>query len=99
MINFYFSKQLCLENDFIENIKFMNKSCDSSHFSYRSILSEQELKSESDAKLIFTVSPQHDDERDDWMNLSGKRLENAYSLDEIEYSLDLIKEANPEYES
>jgi hypothetical protein len=32
------------------------------------------------------------------MNLSGKRLENAYSSDEIEYSLDLIKEVNPEYE-
>jgi hypothetical protein len=31
--------------------------------------------------------------------LSSKRLENAYGLDEIEYSLDLIKEANPEYEA
>lgn len=76
----------------------MKKNSTSSRFDCGNIFSGQGLKSGSDAKLIFTVSPQHDDEREAWMNLSGKRLKNAYSLDEIEYSLDLIKEANPEYE-
>jgi hypothetical protein len=75
----------------------MNKSSNSSRFDSENILSEQGLKSESDAKLIFTLPLQHD-EREAWMNLSGEKLENAYSLDEIEYSLDLIKEVNPEYE-
>ncbi len=62
------------------------------------ILLDQDLKLDPNTKLIVTVLPQHDYEREAWMNLSSKRLENAYGLGEIEYSLDLIKEANPEYE-
>lgn len=62
------------------------------------ILLDQELELEPNTQLIVTVLPQHDDEREAWINLSIKKLENAYGLDEIEYSLDLIKEANPEYE-
>jgi len=42
----------------------------------------------------FTVN----DEREDWLQTSLKGLENAYDEDEIEYSLDLIKEPNPDYE-
>jgi hypothetical protein len=68
--------------------------CDREH-----ILLDQDLKLEPNTKLIVTVLPQHDDEREAWMNLSSRRLENAYGLGEIEYLLDLIKEANPEYES
>jgi hypothetical protein len=37
-------------------------------------------------------------EREEWLSLSRKRLEDAYETNEIEYSLDLIKEVNPEYE-
>ena len=37
-------------------------------------------------------------ERESWLQLSGRRLEEAYGDHEEEYMLDLIKEANPEYE-
>jgi hypothetical protein len=39
----------------------MNKSSNSSHFDSENILSEKGLKSESDAKLIFTLPLQHDE--------------------------------------
>ncbi|MGA9997025.1 MAG: hypothetical protein WBP93_16530 [Pyrinomonadaceae bacterium] len=40
-----------------------------------------------------------DEEREDWIRLSLESLAEAYGDDEPEYSLDLIKEPNPEYES
>ena len=36
--------------------------------------------------------------REDWLNLSQQGLEQAYGDEEPEYSLLLVKEANPEYE-
>jgi len=39
-----------------------------------------------------------DEEQKAWLLLSGKGLGRAYGEDETEYSLDLIKEPNPEYE-
>jgi hypothetical protein len=39
-----------------------------------------------------------DGEREDWALLSQQALENAYAEDEPDYSLDAIKEPNPEYE-
>jgi len=44
-----------------------------------------------------TVLPKQDAGREAWLRLSGKGLEGAYSDVEEEYSLDSIKEANPEY--
>jgi hypothetical protein len=47
----------------------------------------------------MTVLPKpSDEEREDWTRLSLESLARAYSDDEPEYSLDLIKEANPAYE-
>ena len=37
-------------------------------------------------------------ERDSWLRLSQNRLANAYGEDEVSYSLELIKEPNPDYE-
>lgn len=37
-------------------------------------------------------------DREDWLRLSALGLEGAYGEDEPEYSLDLIKKPNPEYE-
>jgi hypothetical protein len=68
------------------------------HFDGERILLDEALELETNTKLIVTVLPKHDDEREEWLNLSGRRLEDAYSSDEIEYSLDLIKEVNPDYE-
>ncbi|GEM_PF-389889 len=38
------------------------------------------------------------EEREDWTKLSMESFEHSYGDDEPEYSLDLIKEINPEYE-
>jgi hypothetical protein len=37
------------------------------------------------------------EEKEAWINLSIERLGSACNPDEIEYSLDLVKEVNPEY--
>jgi hypothetical protein len=76
----------------------MNTISVPAHFDGEHILLDRELKLEPNTKLIVTVLPKHDVEREEWIHLSSKRLEDAYNPDEIEYSLDLIKEANPEYE-
>jgi hypothetical protein len=68
------------------------------HFDGEHILLDQELALEPNTKLIVTVLPKNDIEREEWINLSSKRLEDAYDPDEIEYPLDLIKEGNSEYE-
>jgi hypothetical protein len=39
-----------------------------------------------------------DAERHDWLLLSSRDLEAAYGENEPEYSLDLIKEPNPDYD-
>ncbi len=68
------------------------------HFDGERILLDEPVELEPNTRLIVTILPNHDDERESWLRLSGKGLEDAYSEDEEEYSLDLIKEANPEYE-
>jgi hypothetical protein len=62
-------------------------------------LLDEPFELEADVELIVTVLPKSsDEERDDWTRLSLESLAQAYSDDEPEYSLDLIKEANPAYE-
>ena len=39
-----------------------------------------------------------DSEREDWWLLSSQRLAEAYGEDEPEYSLEMIKEPNPDYD-
>lgn len=69
------------------------------HFDGQNILLDEPFNLEPDTKLIITVLPKHtDEEREEWVLLSKKGLEKAYSIDEPEYSVDLIKEANPDYE-
>jgi predicted RNase H-like HicB family nuclease len=48
---------------------------------------------------IDGISLNVDDEHKDWLRLSQSTLEKAYSSDEPTYSLDAIKEPNPDYES
>ncbi|HSK71564.1 MAG TPA: antitoxin family protein [Pyrinomonadaceae bacterium] len=38
------------------------------------------------------------DERAEWLDFASQQLSEAYGDDEPEYSLNLIKEKNPEYE-
>jgi hypothetical protein len=67
------------------------------HFDGERILLDEPVELEPNTRLIVTVLPKQDAERESWLRLSGKRLEDAYSEDEEEYSLTIIKEANPEY--
>ena len=48
--------------------------------------------------MVISVIQMQDEERADWTDFSLTSLERAYGEEEPEYSLDLIKEANPKYE-
>ena len=68
------------------------------HFDGQHILLDEAVELEPNTKLLVTVLPK-DVESEEWRALSAKRLEDAYGEDEEEYPLELIKQANPEYES
>ena len=69
------------------------------HFDVKKILLYEPFNLEPDTKLIVTVLPKHkNEEREEWMRLSKMSLERAYDKNEPEYSTDLIKETNPDYE-
>jgi len=68
------------------------------HFDGERILLDEPIELEPNTKLIVTVLPKMDAERQAWLRISNRRLEDAYGAEEEEYSLDLIREANPEYE-
>ncbi len=69
------------------------------HFDGNQILLDEPFELEPNVELIITVLPKpFDVERDDLARLSLESLARAYGDDEPEYSPDLIKEVNPEYE-
>ena len=68
------------------------------HFDGERILLDEPIDLEPNTKLIVTVLAKNDAEHESWLHLSNQGLENAYGTDEDEYSLDLIREANPEYD-
>ena len=69
------------------------------HFDGKQILLDDPVELEPDTQLMVTVLPKSENgERSDWTRLSLESLARAYDDDEPEYSLDLIKEPNPEYE-
>ena len=68
------------------------------HFDGERILLDEPFELEPDTKLLVTVLPKDDAERAAWLRLSGRKLADAYAADEEEYSPDLVKEINPEYE-
>jgi hypothetical protein len=68
------------------------------HYDGKQILLDEPVELEPNTKLIITVLPHHDSERESWLRLSADRLKDAFSDDEAEYPSALIKEPNPEYE-
>ena len=68
------------------------------HFDGPHILLDEAVELEPNTKLLVTVRPK-DEESEEWRSLSAKRLLDAHSENEEEYSLELIKKSNPEYES
>ncbi|MBM3852919.1 MAG: hypothetical protein FJ399_07150 [Verrucomicrobia bacterium] len=54
-----------------------------------------------DAKLLVTVLPEGDElakDRAEWLRWSAQNLARAYGPDEPEYTLDMVRERNPDYE-
>lgn len=70
------------------------------HFDGKQIVLDTAYPLEPDARLLGTVLSASEvaEEQRDWRHLSASGLSRTYSDDEIEYSLRLLKEPNPEYE-
>ena len=68
------------------------------HFDGEQILLDEPYKLLPNTKLVVSVIQMQDEARQDWTRFSLANLERAFGDDEPEYSLDLIKEANPKYE-
>ncbi len=61
------------------------------HFDGEKILLDEPFNIEPDTKLIVTVLPKHmDEEREDWMLIWHKGLEQAYVINEPEYPTDFL---------
>ena len=69
------------------------------HFDGEHIRLDEPWLLEPDTPLLVIILPQQHDESEqtDWGWLSQLTLANAYGAEEPEYSLDAIKEPNPEY--
>ena len=70
------------------------------HFDGERICLDEPFDLLPNAKLIVTILPgqESDNEHEAWLHLSGQKLEDAYGENEPEYSSDLLKEVNPDYE-
>lgn len=66
------------------------------HFDGEHILLDRPYLLEADAKLLVSVLP--DEEREAWLNVSARRLADAYGDVEPEYPLSAIREMNPHYD-
>lgn len=64
------------------------------HFDGKQILLDEPYELAPNTKLVVVIQLE-DEERKEWTRFSLANLERAYSDDEPEYSLDLIKEVNP----
>ena len=68
------------------------------HFDGQQILLDEPYDLKPNTRMVISVIQMQDEERADWTDFSLTSLERAYGEEEPEYSLDLIKEANPKYE-
>jgi hypothetical protein len=70
------------------------------HFDGERIRLDEPFDLEPDAELLVTVLPSEliASDREGWSRLAGMSLAQAYGDDEPEYPLEMVKEANPEYE-
>ncbi len=75
------------------------------HFDGKSIILDAPFELHPKDKLLVTVlsegsfrkSESDSDERKEWADSSLSQLNKAYSEDEPEYSVSMIKEPNPDY--
>lgn len=76
----------------------MNAVSIPAHFDGVHILLDEPYALEPNAKLLVTVLPEKDEEREAWLRLSVQRLAEAYDDDEPEYLLSSVREMNPHYD-
>ena len=69
------------------------------HFDGERILLDEPIKLERNARLVVTVLPAADPERDSWARLSSAQLSAAYDGEGVDYPLDLIREHNPDLQT
>ncbi|HEX8195690.1 MAG TPA: hypothetical protein VF571_05715 [Pyrinomonadaceae bacterium] len=67
------------------------------HFDGKQIVLDEPFELNQSMKIVVTILSE-DDEREDWARLAMQSLERAYGDDEPEYTLDMIKEWNRNYE-
>ena len=65
------------------------------HFDGERILLDEPVEVERNARLLVTVLPDGDADRDGWLRLSVNQLNAAYDGDGDDYPLDSIKEMEP----
>ena len=70
----------------------------SAHFDGVHILLDEPYTLEPSARLLVTVLPEEDDERDAWLQLSAESLARVSDLDEPEYPISCVREMNPCYD-
>jgi hypothetical protein len=72
----------------------------SAHFDGKQIVLDEPFELATNTRLIVTVlSDQRvSDERESWLQLSRSGLERAYNENEVEYTLDMTKWPNPNYD-
>ena len=68
------------------------------HFDGKQILLDEPYELAPNTTLLVSVIQMQDERRADETRFALANLERAYGENEPEYSLDLIKEANPKYE-
>ena len=69
------------------------------HFDGQQIVLDTPYELQPNTPLTVVIYPEQDDEeRADWARFGLQNLARAYGEDEPEYTLDMIKEWNPEYE-
>lgn len=71
------------------------------YFDGNRICLDESFNMKPNTKLIVTILPRQnlDNEHEDWLFLSGQKLEDAYGENEPNYSTDLLKEVNLNYET
>jgi predicted RNase H-like HicB family nuclease len=70
------------------------------HFDGKQIHLDEPCQLDPETPLLVIVlqNSSPDEEREDWLRISQSALERAYGSNEPTYSLDAIKEPNPDYE-
>ena len=68
------------------------------HFDGERILLDEPVQLEPNARLVVTVLPNDDADREAWLRLSATQFNAAYNGDSDDYPLDAIREVNPDYE-